>query len=82
MGPPVSLVMACVVMVAICAICPNVGWIGITKHQLTTGEKLDISTYYGLSAVVSGLFFIAAAFDVIGFWRRVLALEMLSGLAC
>lgn len=55
--------MACGVMAAICA---SVGWIGITEHQLTTGGRLGISTSSGLSAVVSGWLFIAAAFGFVG----------------
>lgn len=62
MRPPISVVMACGVMAAICA---SVGWIGITEHQLTTGGKLGISTSSGLSAVVSGWLFIAAAFGFV-----------------
>ena len=48
------------------AICASVGWIGITEHQLTTGGKLGISTSSGLSAIVKGWLFIAAAFGFIG----------------
>ena len=63
MRPPISIVLACGVMAAICA---SVGWTGITEHQLTTGGKLGISTSYGLSAVVSGWLFIAAALGFVG----------------
>ena len=63
MRPPISIVIACGVMAAICA---SLGWIGITEQQLTTGGKLGISTSYGLSAVVRGWFFIAAALGFVG----------------
>ena len=63
MKPPVSIVIAACVMAAICA---SIGWIGITDHQLTTGGRHGISTSSGLSAVVNGWYFIAAAFGFIG----------------
>ena len=63
MRPPLSIAIACGVMAAICA---SAGWIGITEQQLTTGGKLGISTSYGLSAVVTGWLFIAAAFGFVG----------------
>ena len=63
MRPPLSIAIACGVMAAICA---SVGWIGITEHQLTIGGKLGISTSSGLSAIISGWLFMAAAFILIG----------------
>lgn len=63
MKPPISIVIACSVMAAICL---SVGWFGITEHQLTIGGKLGISSSFGLSAIVSGWLFIAAAFGFIG----------------
>ena len=63
MRPPLFIAIACGVMAAICA---SLGWIGITEQQLTTGGKLGISTSYGLSAVVKGWLFIAAAFGFVG----------------
>ena len=63
MKPPLFIVIAFCAMAAICA---NVGWMGITEHQLTTGGKLGISTSSGLGAVVQGWLFIAAAFFLMG----------------
>lgn len=62
MKPQISIVLVAIILAAICA---SLGWFGITEHLLTTGGKFVVKTSYGLSAVVQGWFWIAAAFGFI-----------------
>ena len=63
MKPPLSIIVSVCIMAAICA---SLGWIGITDQQLTTAGKLGITTSLGLSAVLKGWLWMAAAFGFIG----------------
>lgn len=49
MKPPLIIVVAMVINIAICA---SLGWIGVTEHHLITGGMLGIKTSDGLSAVI------------------------------
>ena len=63
MKPPFFIVVAVCIAAGICA---SLGWLGITQQVITTASKVGISTSRGLSAVVQGWFWFAAALVWIG----------------
>ncbi|GAA6142623.1 hypothetical protein [Hydrogenophaga sp. 5NK40-0174] len=79
MKPRHLLTFAVLVMAAICA---SLGWIGIVDQHLTTGGRGGIKTQEGLSAVISGWLWMAAALGFVGIsvsasaWRNLLWLGL------